>query len=175
MSWQCYIPAVGVPSGVRVMGGSRENHLIQSQMKIEAKPSSGGRGGSLTADLIPRTEGVSGGKRVFNRNESAMSGAGLFPTVPAAPSRAPSRITQCSLPPSGGSLERPRPRPGTLRPMDCLTTGLHDRRCDALAPRRSSQPLASLGADLVPRGEPEAEIFPPLKPPQPFRRIYGLN
>ena len=187
MSWQCYLPAMGVPAGVRVMGGARENAMLHAQLKIESKKSDSCKRGSLDSSLVPAKE-VNERKSSFGsrRNDSSLARAAFSPPEePQMPTQF-SRITESSLSLGnegiiGGvpqSLQRQKP-PGSLRPPDSLSVGLHDRRTDAtFFSQKSSgqcQPKTSLGPDLVPMVSLPQVTIPELNAPKPFRRVYGLN
>ena len=187
MSWQCYLPAMGVPAGVRVMGGSRENAMLHAQLKIESRKTGDVvKRGSLDSSLVPDTDVVqrksSFGSR---RNDSSLASASFAPPEEQPLPKHYSRITESSLSLGdegiiGGTAKTAAQRQqiGSLRPPDSLTIGLYDRRTDSVSSHKSSgqcQPRPSLGPDLVPICNLPDVAVAPVSGPKPFRRVYGLN
>ena len=193
--WGAYIPALGVPSGSRVMNENK--NVVAAQTRIEnsafSKKIVASKPPVLGADLVPeRADEQATRKSAYasgRRNEGILQ-TGLVAAA-ITNRRHPSRITQSSIvfsddvSPAASAAAVLQPtldESRTLRPPDLLGVGLQDRRCERHpASRPGKAPAPQLGADLIPKGGRSLNVHALLEnleisePARKFERRYGQN
>jgi hypothetical protein len=184
-----YQSAMGVPHGARNMNVN--STLIHHQSRMERainqeKPAQQHRS-SINSNLIPEQPDFSRKSSFTGRKNSST----VFESDPVVLPRRMSRMGESSICLGNSdsfttnfeSLPKKTAPVNPMRPPDCLTTGLHDRRSDGGNWRPSVQtniaPEPCLGRGLIPKGLENVDLglLMNSKPDdcvQQFTRKYGL-